>query len=155
MIKETARVLAAYLANNRVTTEEIPNVIRATYWALSSASTTAEAPVLQQPAVPIKKSVTPSAIICLECGRRQKMLKRHLSTGHDLTPVEYKAKWSLPASYPLIAPEYSAERSSLAMKIGLGRKPKAAAIAPAKAPKKVTMPVAKPKRGGSAKAPAA
>ena len=92
MINETVRVVAAYLTNNRVPTEGIPEIIRVTYAALASVSTTAEVPVLQQPAVTIKKSITPSAIICLECGRPQKMLKRHLSTGHGLSPAEYKAR---------------------------------------------------------------
>ena len=146
-------MVAAYLTNNRVPTEGIPEIIRVTYAALASVSTTAEVPVLQQPAVTIKKSITPSAIICLECGRPQKMLKRHLSTGHGLSPAEYKAKWGLPASYPLVAPEYAAQRSSLAIKIGLGRKPKEApAAATATARKKViAAPAAKPKRGRPAK----
>jgi predicted transcriptional regulator len=86
------------------------------------------------PAVPVSRSVTPDAVICLECGARQKTLRRHLSAAHDLSPEEYRARWNLPADYPLVAPEYAKRRSELALESGLGgkRPPEATVTAPAK-----------------------
>lgn len=120
----TTKVVAAYLANNPVAAGDIPDLIRATYSALvATASAVAEPTVRQEPAVSVKKSVTPSAILCLECGKGYQMLKKHLHTAHGLTVDEYRAKWSLPRDYPVVAPEYAALRSQLAVGIGLGRKP--------------------------------
>jgi predicted transcriptional regulator len=119
----TSKIVAAYLGKNTVAAADIPALIRLTYSAL--VSTSSPAPATEEslvPAVPVKKSVTPGAIICLECGNKQKMLKRHLGTAHDLTVDEYRTKWSLPADYPMVASDYAARRSQLAHSFGLGRK---------------------------------
>jgi len=119
----TTKIVAAYLANNSVAAGDIPDLIGATYSALvATESPVAALAPRQEPAVSVRKSVTPSAIICLECGERLKMLKRHLRTAHDLSVDAYRAKWSLPRDYPVVAPDYAAHRSELAVKIGLGRK---------------------------------
>ena len=98
----------------------------------------------------MSRSVQPDYIVCLEDGRKMKMLKRHLATDHQLTPAEYRAKWQLPADYPLVAPNYAARRKELAHKIGLGRKPKEAAAskAPPRAASRGRKPVAKPEPTG-------
>ncbi len=130
MIKETAQIVSAYLTANRLPADEISDFIRATYAALVTAtSQEADAETMPaQPAVPVKKSVTPTAMICLDCGRKFSMLKRHLLADHNMTPADYRAKWGLPSTYPMVAPDYAARRSALAVKIGLGRKTKAAPI---------------------------
>ena len=116
----TARIVTAYLGGNAVEISDIPTLIQATYSALVSTTSPATEPIERQPAVSVKKSVTPDAIICLECGRHQKMLKRHIATAHGLSVDDYRAKWSLPADYPMVAPDYAEHRSMLAIKIGLG-----------------------------------
>lgn len=121
----TAKIVTAYLRNNEVAVTDVPNLIQVTYAALFG--TGAPAPVLaesQSPAVSIRKSVSPDAITCLECGKHQKMLRRHLATGHGLSVEQYRTKWNLPADYPMTAPKYAQKRSDLAIAIGLGRKPK-------------------------------
>jgi predicted transcriptional regulator len=120
----TADIISAHVENNKVATSDLPAAISAVYNALAGLSEPI-APVVepQSPAVSIRASVKPDAITCLECGARQKTLKRHLGTAHDLTPPEYREKWNLPASYPLVAPNYAAARSEMAKRIGLGRKP--------------------------------
>jgi predicted transcriptional regulator len=129
MIKETAEIVSAYLANNHLPENEIPDFIRSIYRAL--AATTSQEPATEavraQPAVSVKKSVTPAAVICLECGKKFSMLKRHLRTDHHTTPDEYRAKWGLPSAYPMVAPDYAARRSALAVENGLGHKTIAAA----------------------------
>lgn len=122
MIKQTARIVSAYLAGNHLAENEIPDFIRSTYAALVATTSLDQAAetARAQPAVPVKKSVTPSAVICLECGKKFSMLKRHLRTDHDTSADDYRAKWNLPSSYPMVAPEYAARRSALAVKIGLG-----------------------------------
>ncbi|BAE51987.1 MucR family transcriptional regulator [Paramagnetospirillum magneticum] len=120
-----ARIVAAYLRNHEVAIGDLSGIISATYAAL--AGTDAPPPVgadRPTPAVPIKKSITPNFVACLECGKRQKMLRRHLSTSHGLSVDAYRSKWSLPADYPMAAPNYSQKRSEMAIQIGLGRKPK-------------------------------
>jgi len=119
----TSEISSAYFSNNQVQEDRIEGVIHSIARALSglpAAGSSGPAPA-GEPAVPIKKSVTKSAIICLECGDKQKMLKRHISTAHDLTPEGYKEKWGLPKDYPLTAPDYAKQRSELAKKIGLGQ----------------------------------
>jgi len=119
----TTKLVAAYLANNTVAVGDIPDLISATYVALVATETPVAAPAPhREPAVSIKKSVMPSAIICLECGEPLKMLKKHLHTAHDLSVDGYRAKWSLPRDYPVVAADYAAHRSKLAIGIGLGRK---------------------------------
>ncbi len=119
----TADIISAHVENNKVATADLPSAISAVYNALAGLSQPVE-PVVepQSPAVSIRASVKPDAITCLECGARQKTLKRHLGTAHDLTPDAYRAKWNLPASYPMVAPNYAAQRSEMAKRIGLGRK---------------------------------
>jgi predicted transcriptional regulator len=116
-----AQIVSAHVANNEVATTALPGTIRAVYNTLANIEEMPAPPVVQaQPAVPIRKSVFPDYIICLEDGKRLKMLKRHLSTSYNLTPEQYRAKWGLDASYPMVAPNYAEKRSSLAKQIGLG-----------------------------------
>jgi predicted transcriptional regulator len=140
-----ADIVSAHVSHNSVAAGELPTLIRSVYASLSTLGE-APAPVEEkrEPAVSIRASVKPDAITCLDCGAKLKMLKRHLSTDHDLTPEAYRARWNLPAGYPLVAPDYANKRKELALKIGLGRKP-APVVEPvkAKAPrarKKVAQP---------------
>lgn len=118
----TADIVAAHVSNNTVAMSDLPLLISEVHRALTnlgSAPVQAERP---QPAVPVKKSVTPEYIICLEDGKKLKMLKRHLKTAYNMTPEEYRERWGLPADYPMVAPNYATHRSDLAKKIGLGTK---------------------------------
>ncbi|RJT26522.1 MucR family transcriptional regulator [Mesorhizobium waimense] len=126
LIELTADVVSAYVSNNPVPVGDLPALIGQVHAAFkgTAESVSAEEPQALKPAVPIRKSVTPDYIICLEDGKKFKALKRHLSTHYGLTPDEYRAKWGLPADYPMVAPNYAAARSALAKTIGLGRKPK-------------------------------
>jgi len=119
----TADIVSAYVSNNTVASIDLPALISSVHSALSSTVQKASEPVVEElkPAVPIKKSVTDDYIICLEDGKKFKSLKRHLRTHFNLTPEEYRAKWNLPADYPMIAPGYAAARSELAKKMGLGQ----------------------------------
>jgi predicted transcriptional regulator len=117
----TAEIVAAHVSNNTVSVDELPVLINQVYRSLSSMGQPAE--LVQekpQPAVPVKKSVHPDYIICLEDGKRLKMLKRHLKTAYNMTPEEYRDRWSLPPDYPMVAPNYARQRSKLAKEIGLG-----------------------------------
>lgn len=116
-------IVAAHLSNNTVAVGDIPRLINEVYGALTTLGQAAPASsgvVAQEPAVPIKKSVMPDHIVCLEDGKKLKMLKRHLRTAYGLTPEQYREKWNLPADYPMVAPNYAKKRSSLARQIGLG-----------------------------------
>ena len=115
----TSNIVAAHVANNSVAVSDLPELIRDVYKTLASVggSVAKEAEV---PAVSVKKSVTPDYVICLEDGKRLKMLKRHLKTAYDMTPEEYRDKWGLPSDYPMVAPNYAKQRSKLAKEIGLG-----------------------------------
>ncbi|MER8748040.1 MucR family transcriptional regulator [Mesorhizobium sp. M1050] len=126
LIELTADVVSAYVSNNPVPVSDLPALIGQVHAALkgTAGSVSAEEPEALRPAVPVKKSVTPDYIICLEDGKKFKSLKRHLSTDFGLTPDEYRAKWSLSADYPMVAPNYAATRSAMAKTMGLGRKPK-------------------------------
>ena len=120
----TAKVVAAYVRNNPVTVNDLSTLIssvQATFRGLGEEKA-APQKTEQTPAVPVKKSVMPDYIVCLEDGKKLKMLKRHLKTVYDLTPDEYRAKWSLPPEYPMVAPNYAKARSEMATKLGLGRK---------------------------------
>jgi predicted transcriptional regulator len=116
-----ARLTVAYLRANPVSADDLHSLIETIHHALCTAASPDEDPVID-PAVPVKKSITREALICLECGKSQQMLKRHLATAHDLSGSDYRTKWSLPADYPMTAPDYAARRSALALKSGLGRK---------------------------------
>ena len=112
-------IITAYVSENKISPDELIRLIRAVYNSLSvpTASNVKE----QIPAVPIKRSVFPDYIICLEDGKKLKMLKRHLQASYGMTPAEYRRKWELPSHYPMVAPNYAARRSELAREIGLGR----------------------------------
>ena len=117
----TAEIVAAYVANNSVDASDLPKLIDSVNRALANIDKNQSIDRLT-PAVPIKKSVTQEYIICLEDGKKLKMLKRYLKTAHGMTPEQYRARWGLPASYPMVAPNYARQRSGLAKKIGLGTK---------------------------------
>ncbi|QHQ36158.1 MucR family transcriptional regulator [Algicella marina] len=120
-------IVASYVGNNAVQPDQVTEMLRSVYGTMSSLTEEAEEEQLELiPAVPIKKSVTNDYIICLEDGKKLKMLKRHLSTSYNLTPEEYREKWGLKPDYPMVAPSYAQKRQELAKKIGLGRKPKTA-----------------------------
>jgi len=127
LVDMAAEIVAAYVSANQVAPQDLPALIRTVYFALSEVA--GSGPVIaetaQEPAVPIKKSVTPDFIICLEDGKKFKSLKRHLRTRYDMSPEEYRTKWGLAHDYPMVAPNYAKERSNLAKRMGLGqaRKP--------------------------------
>ncbi len=119
----TTDIVASHVSNNTVAIGDLQQLIQQVYSALATVGVaTAAAASRPQPAVPIKKSVSPDYIICLEDGKKLKMLKRHLKTRYNMTPEEYRERWSLPADYPMVAPRYAQQRSELAKKIGLGTK---------------------------------
>ncbi|MCG8559617.1 MAG: MucR family transcriptional regulator [Hyphomicrobiales bacterium] len=127
LVELAADIVSAYVSNNTVVATELPAVINDVYEALGKAAAKAAQPVKEdlKPAVPIKRSVTPDYIICLEDGKKFKSLKRHLRTHYNLTPEEYREKWGLPHDYPMVAPNYAAARSQLAKKMGLGHRRRA------------------------------
>ncbi len=122
LLELTTEVVSAHVANNTVALADLPQLIRDIYSTLSNLGTVSATPERPQPAVSIRKSVTPDFIVCLEDGKKLKMLKRHLKTAYDMNPDEYRERWGLPSDYPMVAPNYAAHRSSLAKKIGLGTK---------------------------------
>lgn len=130
-IELAADIVSAYVGNNSVAAAELPTLISSVHDALQKIATgQVEEPVVElKPAVTIKKSVTPDFIICLEDGKQFKSLKRHLMTRYDMTPDDYRAKWGLPSDYPMVAPNYAAQRSELAKTMGLGQARRAAATA--------------------------
>jgi len=135
-------VVTAHLSNNKTASSELAPLIRTVYQALDDLRTQGTPAERPEPAVPIKKSVTRDFIVCLEDGKKLKMLKRHLMTAYQMTPAQYRMRWGLPADYPMVAPNYAKVRSSLAKKIGLGRKP---SDSPARAPAKRRGPKAAPR----------
>lgn len=119
----TTEIVSSYVANNKAEADTLPDIIDTVYKSLSNVTNVA--PHLAErphPAVPIKRSITDDYIICLEDGKKLKMLKRHLKTAYDMSPEEYRERWGLPADYPMVAPSYAKKRSSLAKDIGLGKK---------------------------------
>src|SRR5277367_1922408 len=116
----TAQIVSAHVSNNPVSTEVLPTLIQDVYRTLASVGREPAQPERPQPAVPIKKSVFPDHIICLEDGKKLKMLKRHLKTAYNMTPEAYRERWGLSADYPMVAPNYARQRSRLAKEIGLG-----------------------------------
>ncbi len=134
LLRLTAQIVAAHVTHNTVSAEALPALIESVYRALagSGAAPVEEAKLV--PAVPIKRSVFPDHIVCLEDGKRLQMLKRHLMTSYGMTPDQYRQKWGLPPTYPMVAPDYAERRSALAKEIGLGRK---AAAKPEERPAKV------------------
>lgn len=138
----TADIVAAHVSNNTVAVGDVPTIIDRVHAALAGLGKPAQEPQPElKPAVSVRSSVKPDYIMCLADGKKMKMLKRHLATDHGLTPAEYRARWNLPADYPMVAPNYAAQRKDLALKIGLGRKPRN--VESAAEPKRATRP---PKR---------
>jgi predicted transcriptional regulator len=121
----TAQIVSAHVSNNSVSPDALPSLIQEVYKTLAGVSNEQNEPERPQPAVPVKKSVFADHIICLEDGKKLKMLKRHLKTAYNMTPEQYRDRWGLPPDYPMVAPNYARHRSSLAKKIGLGTKPRA------------------------------
>lgn len=136
-LEQVAEIVSAYVSNNALSAADLPKLITTTHQALRTLSAKRAEPAAEEPtpAVPVKKSVTPDFIVCLDDGKKFKSLKRHL-TKLGMTPAEYRTKWSLPESYPMVAPNYSATRSSLAKSSGLGRKPAQTPVSQAKRNKK-------------------
>lgn len=122
LLQLTAEIVAAHVSKSAVPNAELPEVIASVHAALAGVGTP-EPEAAPTPAVSVRKSVQDEHIICLECGKKMKMLKRHLGTDHEMTPAEYRSRWNLPADYPMSAPAYSRKRQDLAKQIGLGRKP--------------------------------
>lgn len=123
LITLTSDIVAAHVSNNSVAVSDLPLLIQNVYGALSQLSGPPAAPeVKQEPAVSVRASVKPDYIVCLEDGKKLKMLKRHLMTHYQMTPDDYRTKWNLPADYPMVAPNYAEQRRTLAKKIGLGTK---------------------------------
>ncbi len=117
----TTDIVASHVANNTVAVADLAQLIQRVYATLASVAVPAEAVAERpQPAVPVSKSITPDHIICLEDGKKLKMLKRHLKTRYNMTPEDYRERWGLPPDYPMVAPNYAAQRRDLAKKIGLG-----------------------------------
>ena len=124
LITLTSDIIAAHVSNNNVGADELPALITSTYNALAGlGGESVKEEAMPEPAVSIRASVKKDHIVCLEDGKKMKMLKRHLMTDHGMTPDEYRARWGLPSDYPMVAPEYAEKRRDLAKKIGLGRKP--------------------------------
>jgi predicted transcriptional regulator len=124
VLELTAQIVSAHVSNNSVTPDALPSLINDVYRALTNVGSEPVVVDKPAPAVPIKKSIFPEYIICLEDGKKLKMLKRHLRTAYNMTPDEYRERWGLSADYPMVAPSYARHRSSLAKQIGLGTKPR-------------------------------
>ncbi|MGK9166710.1 MucR family transcriptional regulator [Inquilinus limosus] len=150
LLKLTTTIVSAHLGHNTVATTDLPSVIQQVFVALEKLGQPAEPVATRpEPAVPIKKSVTPDYLVCLEDGKKLKMLKRHLASAYNMTPDQYRERWGLSADYPMVAPNYAQQRSSLAKSIGLGRS--RAATRPAE-PEPASAPA--PARGRKTKAKA-
>lgn len=126
LVELSADIVSAYVSHNALSASDVGKLIASVHATLVGLSGVVESEeiVEQKPAVPVKKSITPEYLVCLEDGKKFKSLKRHLRTEYDMSPEEYRAKWGLPPDYPMVAPTYSEARSRLAKTIGLGRKPK-------------------------------
>lgn len=124
LLHMVADVVSAYVSNNQVVANQLPDVIKSVYSSLAEQQEgrREEAAEALKPAVPIRRSITPDYLICLDDGKKLKMLKRHLRTAFNMSPEEYRAKWGLAADYPMVAPNYAQQRSDFAKQIGLGRK---------------------------------
>ncbi len=120
----TTEIVSAHAGNNTVAVSDLPQLIQDVFKTLVTLGTVPSVPERPQPAVPIKKSVFPDYVVCLEDGKKLKMLKRHLKTAYNMTPEEYRERWGLAPDYPMVAPSYARHRSDLAKKIGLGTKPR-------------------------------
>ncbi|MEZ6001474.1 MucR family transcriptional regulator [Hyphomonas sp.] len=121
LVASTSRIVAAYVGNNTVASADLPDLIRLVHRSLADIASGEPQVQMPEPAVSVAKSVSDNFLICLEDGKKFKSLKRHLRTAYDMSPEDYRAKWGLPADYPMVAPGYSRQRSKLAKKMGLGR----------------------------------
>ena len=122
LLELTSEIVAAHVSNNTLSVKDLPQLIRDVYATLETVGTGNKILDPLTPVVPIRKSVTPEFLVCLEDGKKLKMLKRHLKTSYNMTPEEYRQKWNLPRDYPMVAPNYAKQRSDLAKEIGLGKK---------------------------------
>ncbi len=122
LLELTTEIVAAHVSNNTLAVNDLPQLIQDVYATLANVGDVAGSSEKPQPAVSVKKSVTPDYIVCLEDGKKLKMLKRHLKTAYNMTPEEYRERWNLPRDYPMVAPNYAKHRSELAKEIGLGKK---------------------------------
>ncbi|MBT4769083.1 MAG: MucR family transcriptional regulator [Rhodospirillaceae bacterium] len=122
LLELTAEIAAAHVSNNIVAVDDLPKLLQQIHSTLAVIDGSGQASPALKPAVPIRKSVTPDFIICLEDGKKLKMLKRHIKTAYNMTPDEYRMRWGLPSDYPMVAPNYAKQRSRLAKEIGLGTK---------------------------------
>lgn len=122
LLKLMAEIVAAHVSNNKLPAADLPQLIAQVHASLSDTASASSSQSRPSPAVPIKKSVTADYIVCLEDGKKLKMLKRHLKAAYDLTPEQYRERWGLPSDYPMVAPNYAKKRSQLAKKIGLGKR---------------------------------
>ena len=129
ILKLASEIVAAYVSNNPIPVSDVPAMIKSVHSTLGglSGSVQNEVATAQKPVVPVKRSVTPDYIVCLEDGKKLKMLKRHLKTAYNLSPEQYREKWGLPSDYPMVADDYAKRRSALAKEIGLGTKPRGTA----------------------------
>src|SRR4051794_40280171 len=143
VLRLTAQIVAAHVEHNSVQPDALPGLIEKVYQTLRGVGQAQVEPEKPVPVVPVKQSVKPDFIICLEDGKKLKMLKRHLMTSYKMTPAQYRTRWGLPSDYPMVAPSYAKVRSSLAKKIGLGRKPGASPTP--RAPAKRRAPKAAPR----------
>jgi predicted transcriptional regulator len=123
ILQLTGQIVAAYVNKNPIPAAELPSIIKSVHGTLGglAGAASGEGGLGHKPAVPVKRSITPDYIVCLEDGKKLKMLKRYLRSNYNMTPEEYRAKWGLPADYPMVAPNYARQRSDFAKKIGLGR----------------------------------
>ena len=121
ILKLVTEIVAAYVSKNPVAAHELPDIIKNVHATLGGFNGVAERPLPRQPAVPVKKSVQEEYIVCLEDGKKLKMLKRYLRARYKMTPDEYRTRWNLPPDYPMVAPNYAQKRSDFAKKIGLGK----------------------------------
>ena len=125
VLEMTAEIVASFVSNNTVAASGLPDLIKSVHQVFADLATTTTRPAPRpEPAVPISKSITPEHIICLEDGRKLKMLKRYLRARYDMTPDQYRERWNLPTDYPMVAPDYAKRRSEFAKQIGLGKKKK-------------------------------
>ncbi len=124
LLELTTEIVSAHVGNNSIALGDMPQLIQDVYKTLAIVGTTPAVPERPKPAVPIKKSVFPDYVVCLEDGKKLKMLKRHIKTAYNMTPDQYRERWGLPPEYPMVAPNYAKHRSALAKKIGLGTRPR-------------------------------
>jgi predicted transcriptional regulator len=154
LLQHATSIIAAYVSNNTIQKEHIPTLIADTFGSLARLNITEAEPEPLTPAVPVKRSVQPDHIVCLEDGKKFKSLKRHLMSHYNMTPEEYREKWGLPRDYPMVAPSYAAARSKLAKESGLGRRevPAIAGVTPQPAVKGAKVPAKSPSGKKTARA---